>query len=71
MFKEINTKLLDLITCLLLAGMCTDLIYLYYQGVWYDPIQVVEYVEVIFLYAISIICLVRGILLLKEFKGGK
>ena len=59
MFKE-------LIAGLLIAGLSSDILYLYYAGGWYDPAKWIEVSEIILLY-----CLVLAGLILASKSIGK
>jgi hypothetical protein len=42
----------------LTAGLSADLLYLYFYGSWYDPIQLIEYSEVALLFILVILGIV-------------
>jgi len=50
-------KIINLLISAWLFVMCVDLLYLYYNGAWYDPIQWVETTEVILLFVIGVFSL--------------
>ena len=54
--------LLNLAISILFIVLAGDLLYLYYIGSWYDPIKVIEYTEVIFLYLFIVLGIVGFIL---------
>jgi len=43
-----------------------DLLYLYYDGNWYDPNRFIEVAELVLLYCIPIFAICRLVLLLKK-----
>jgi len=43
-------KIINMSMPLFLSVTCGDLLYLYFIGSWYDPIKLIEYTEVIFLF---------------------
>jgi uncharacterized membrane protein len=55
----------------LLLALSIDLLYLYFVGAWYDPIQAIEYTEVVLLFVIAVFGLAyAGMTIRKLFKGG-
>ena len=66
--KELKWKILDLVLMGVFVILSLDILYLYYNGAWYDPYKIIEISEVLLLYAFSVIGLVRIILKLRELK---
>ena len=50
--------------------LSADLLALYYQGRWYDPIKWIETSEMVLLYIIGISSLISAIYLIKKAKNG-
>ena len=44
----------DLIIAMMLTVTAIDLLYLYYQGAWHDPLKIIETAEVVLLYAFAV-----------------
>lgn len=47
--------ILELGIAVMLVVTCADLLYLYYGGYWFDPIVMIERIEVLLLYLIGFV----------------
>ncbi len=61
--------ILGLFTGMLLSVLAADLLYLYYAGMWYDPICWLVAYEIALLYGIFILGIAQMIVEAKELKG--
>jgi peptidoglycan biosynthesis protein MviN/MurJ (putative lipid II flippase) len=66
--KGLKWKILDLVIMAVFVILSIDILYLYYNGAWYDPYRFIEISEVLLLYALSILGIIRIILKLRELK---
>ena len=65
-------KIIDIFISMLLFVTCGDLLYLYFMGSWYDPIELIEYTEVVLMFVFALLGLYRSIVLTKRlFKEAK
>jgi TRAP-type C4-dicarboxylate transport system permease small subunit len=53
-------QLIGAIARLMLAALAINLLYIYYEGNWRDPIKAVEYAEVVFLWLFVVGSLIWG-----------
>ena len=65
---SIKGKIVDVFLMTIFVILSIDILYLYYSGAWYDPYKFIEILEVLLLYAFSIIGVVRIVLKLRELK---
>ncbi|KKL09845.1 hypothetical protein LCGC14_2561790 [marine sediment metagenome] len=63
-------KFFLILLMLLNVVLSGDLLYLYYAGMWYDPILWIEASEIVMLYIIGISSLITAIYLIKKAKNG-
>ena len=61
--------ILGLTTGMLLSVLAADLLYLYYAGMWYDPICWLVAYEIALLYGIFIIGIIQSVIAAKGLKG--
>ncbi|KKM88308.1 hypothetical protein LCGC14_1260060 [marine sediment metagenome] len=62
-------KFFLILLVLLNVVLAGDLLYLYYVGMWYDPIIWIEASEIVMLYIIGISSLITAIYLIKKAKN--
>ena len=65
---SIKWKVVDVFLMAIFVILSVDILYLYYSGAWYDPFKFIEILEVLLLYAFSIIGIVRIVLKLRDLK---
>ncbi len=63
--------ILGLITGMLLSVLAADLLYLYYAGGWYDPIQWIETQEVVALYIIFVLGIIQSVVATRSLKWNR
>ena len=51
---SIVRSIVDLSVSVMLVATASNLLYLYYNGAWYDPCQAIEIAEVVVLYALTV-----------------
>ncbi len=63
-------QILGLITGMLLSVLAGDLLYLYYAGLWYDPIPWIEASEIVMLYIIFVLGIIQSVVATRGLKNG-
>ena len=61
-------KVLGLLTGMLLSVLALDLLYLYYAGLWVEPIVWMQTQEVVALYIIFVLGIIQVVVVTRELK---
>jgi hypothetical protein len=59
-------KIINMAVSLFLSVLSGDLLYLYFAGGWYDPSKLIEYSEVVLLFILAVVGIIRFIIITQQ-----